>query len=72
MEGYIVKSGSEYLTKALFWFAHSSIELAYVFNSHEAGDIRRSCADWDEKPESLIPATYQDDVVTVAGPPQAF
>ena len=67
MEGHIVKSGIEYLTKALFWFAHAKPELAYVFNKSEIELIRQSSPKWDIKPTDFIPATYQEGVVTVSG-----
>ena len=70
MKGYIVKSGSEYLTKALFWYHHEKPELAYVFNRSEIELIRQASPKWDIKPTVFIPATYKNGAVEITGSPK--
>lgn len=72
MKGFIVKSGCEYLTKALFWYDHESADQAYVFSDEEIKSIRDKSSGWQIKPQEIVPATYQDGVVTVTGASQAF
>jgi len=68
MNGYIVKKGTSFLTKALFWYEHDYASDAYVFTAEEAAEVMRISQAWGEmKPEKFIAATFENGKTIVTG-----
>ncbi len=63
--GFVVRNDEGgYLTQYLFWYPHEMPEEAYVHSI-----VSFDCENWDIHPHELIPAKYENEVVTILGEP---
>jgi len=65
--GYVIKSrSSHYLSRDFIWY-HGEPEQAYVFTVSQFKAILELCYNWKFKPDSLIPAVYENGWVNITG-----
>lgn len=70
LKGYVVVSTDEtFLTDDLFWYSHDKPEEAFVFSRDGVDYVAESSLEknWDIKPASVIPATWNGSKVKITG-----